>query len=568
MILDKLYEMAFEYKKTKLWEILWDMEIFAVKLSDGQTGYISIMGAGGGHCALGLFIGESGYNSLCTIVKADSFTMSPLELQEYFLQQECLQCAFEKKDELSFEEREEAKKYARAHGIRIAGNKAYPHFIKYEPYCCPWHLETEKEQEDLCEALAAAIEMARLLKNKMPFALGLREINEETETVPMLELKDGAYVLGQTKLPGLKRAVYPEPKASNDISIAKLKKAKKAGVWECKLVHSPQPVQDEVDEVPFFPSILLAAEASTGYILPVPPVEHYERNPEEMLKLLMEALNTQKICPLEFKVQDERTYALVKDFCGRLGIAVSIEEDLPALADAECAFFERFGMSGEEELDDIIEMLGAILDLDEKELRSMPSEVVSQLELLVGQNILPADIERKLKKVFHFEDSEKTGPEKTRLKVLAGAPECSYVISVSLGTGCYRHIKISGDSTLFELHETILNAFNFMDDHAHAFFMNNSVWSEQDSYYSRGGEIGDRTTDRYRLYQVGLSKGKQFKYVFDFGDEWTFQCKVLRVVDGNTDVPVVIKSKGEAPDQYGDPDDDWDDDWDDDSDDE
>lgn len=45
----------------------------------------------------------------------------------------------------------------------------------------------------------------------------------------------------------------------------------------------------------------------------------------------------------------------------------------------------------------------------------------------------------------------------------------SYVVSVSLGTGCYRHIRIGEQETLDRLHEVILDAFDFDDDHAHAF---------------------------------------------------------------------------------------------------
>ncbi len=38
-------------------------------------------------------------------------------------------------------------------------------------------------------------------------------------------------------------------------------------------------------------------------------------------------------------------------------------------------------------------------------------------------------------------------------------PPKSYVISVSLGTGCYRHIKIDADSALSQLSSAILDAF-------------------------------------------------------------------------------------------------------------
>ena len=134
----------------------------------------------------------------------------------------------------------------------------------------------------------------------------------------------------------------------------------------------------------------------------------------------------------------------------------------------------------------------------------------------------------------------------------------SYVISVSLGTGCYRHIQISRSATLYKLHQAILNAFEFDDDHMHAFFMDNKRWSQWGYYISSKSEPADRLTKRYSLQKAGLAKGKKFLYLFDFGDEWVFQCKVLQEVDEKTDIPAVIRSVGEAPDQYPNYDEDWD----------
>lgn len=53
-----------------------------------------------------------------------------LSQEEYLLCQDCLQCVFESKDELSEEELEAARGYAHAHGIRLAGKCAYPYFGK------------------------------------------------------------------------------------------------------------------------------------------------------------------------------------------------------------------------------------------------------------------------------------------------------------------------------------------------------------------------------------------------------------------------------------------------------
>ena len=128
----------------------------------------------------------------------------------------------------------------------------------------------------------------------------------------------------------------------------------------------------------------------------------------------------------------------------------------------------------------------------------------------------------------------------------------SYVISVSLCKGCYRHIQISGSAKLYRLHKTILKAFEFDDDHLHAFFMDNRLWSPMMAYMSVSSDNHNPTTKSRKLDSFFLEKGYSFKYLFDFGDEWVFQCKVLRVLDEDVSVPVILRSVGDPPPQYPD----------------
>lgn len=544
MIEDQLYALAFEYKKTKLWNILWDMDVFAVKLSDGNIGYISIMGAGGEHCALGLYIGAKGFQSFRILAEADHSKMNMLQMHEHILQQDCLQCAFEKKEELTDEEQDGVKQYARAHGIRLSGKNAYPQFVKYQPCCYPWQVQDEQEQKYLCEALSAAIALAKLLEKNSPEELGLKEIDGGTKTVVMLEMKDGACTLGEAELPMLEKVQNPEPKAVNDISLRKLKKVKREGVWECEIICCPHPIQKHKEQVPYFPFMLMAVERKSSYLLPVPPVPRYAENVEDLLDGFMSALLEHKICPLEIRVRDERTRMFFKSFCEKLTIRLRVQKKLPVLDEVEDIFEQEFGMGAPEQMENILDMLEDILEMDDDTLDSMPNEVVEQIRIMVEQGMLPEELEQRLRQKFNM---------------LPSMPECSYVISVSLGTGCYRHIQISGNSTLETLHRAIIDAFEFDDDHAHAFFMDNEVWSARENYCAAGIRNDGRTTDQYRLSQVGLSKGMKFKYLFDFGDQWVFQCKVLRTVEDVSEKPVVIRSKGTAPEQYGDWEDGWDD---------
>lgn len=126
----------------------------------------------------------------------------------------------------------------------------------------------------------------------------------------------------------------------------------------------------------------------------------------------------------------------------------------------------------------------------------------------------------------------------------------SYVIKVSLGRSCYRYIQIGKQKTLGALSEAILSAFEFDDDHCHAFFMDDRYWSDLGAYYSDDMDEGCRISYKMPLGRLGLEKGDKFKYLFDFGDEWRFQCRVMQELEEKTKYFRVIKAVGDPPAQY------------------
>ncbi len=58
MFSDKLFELAFNLQRTKLWKMLWTAKFFAVSLPDGEIGYCSHHGAIGGALRPGPLCGE------------------------------------------------------------------------------------------------------------------------------------------------------------------------------------------------------------------------------------------------------------------------------------------------------------------------------------------------------------------------------------------------------------------------------------------------------------------------------------------------------------------------------
>ena len=61
ILTDSMLDAAFRFRETEAWKTLDDSNVFAVRLSDGQTVYCSIMGNGGEHHSLGIYIGENGF---------------------------------------------------------------------------------------------------------------------------------------------------------------------------------------------------------------------------------------------------------------------------------------------------------------------------------------------------------------------------------------------------------------------------------------------------------------------------------------------------------------------------
>lgn len=129
-----------------------------------------------------------------------------------------------------------------------------------------------------------------------------------------------------------------------------------------------------------------------------------------------------------------------------------------------------------------------------------------------------------------------------------------YHFKASLDKKCYRIIEIGANDTFDDLHNAIQEAFDFDNDHLYAFFMDNKRWSrDNDSiYWGPYCEGGKHYAEEMHIGKVGLTVGKQFLYLFDFGDNWRFNMVVADIIsDAKEPIEAkVIKSVGEAPEQY------------------
>ncbi|MCL6561316.1 MAG: plasmid pRiA4b ORF-3 family protein, partial [Firmicutes bacterium] len=134
----------------------------------------------------------------------------------------------------------------------------------------------------------------------------------------------------------------------------------------------------------------------------------------------------------------------------------------------------------------------------------------------------------------------------------AGREGNVYIFKVLYNKKTWRRIKLFASHTLHDLHSAIQEAYNFADDHLYAFFMDGRPWSNK-AYWSPFGEEPPFADDA-AIGSLGLKCGQKFLYLFDFGDERRFDVQLEEILQSEIPLkqPVVIESRGEAPEQYQD----------------
>ncbi len=395
---DRLYELAFAFRKQKLWKTLHDGELFAITLPNGETGYCSVMGWMGEHLALALYVGRLGLDSYRRMQEAGSGGLIPLKVQEELLSQACLQCAFESKDGMYPQELHAVRGYAAAHGIALRGANAFPQFVAYRPGYCPWPVSDEGDMALLAAALEAALAVGEMLRRTDKAELGFQGGPAYGRSVPLLTRCGEGFSWGVQPLPERQPVRYPEPVLKDELLMLRLRKSgKRSGVWVCDVVMLLQAAAEDEVSVPFFPYTLLAADCDTGMGLSTTAVADYAGGAEELLQALGKQMLEHGV-PRQIQVVDARTQSLLKNLAAALKIRLVLQSENALLEELEEDFFNYFDDETQEPTEEEIEeFYDVLMKLDDDDFLSMPDELWSQLCSLERQGLLEGDVAKRLR---------------------------------------------------------------------------------------------------------------------------------------------------------------------------
>ncbi|MDD5698931.1 MAG: hypothetical protein PHH77_09985 [Victivallaceae bacterium] len=121
---------------------------------------------------------------------------------------------------------------------------------------------------------------------------------------------------------------------------------------------------------------------------------------------------------------------------------------------------------------------------------------------------------------------------------------------------CIRVIEIKQDASLYALHAAIQDAVEFGRDHPFEFYTANSDSPFAQKHWLTEQKAWEDKEDDWHtitLEDIWPLGRKKLYYLFDFGDQWTFEIRKAR---GEKDAsrcasyPRVIQSIGSNPEQY------------------
>lgn len=156
------------------------------------------------------------------------------------------------------------------------------------------------------------------------------------------------------------------------------------------------------------------------------------------------------------------------------------------------------------------------------------------------------DFHKAFTKLFTPKLLQKTLPRNER-KFTPG----TYTFKIIYTNYSWCKVMLGANHTMADLHKIIIKAFEFDDDHLYSFFMDGKKWS-RNSIVAPLDISGNPIATDVKIGAAGLDVRKKFIYLYDYGDEWTFNVTVEQIEEEIAEpmTPSLIERIGSGPEQY------------------
>ena len=317
----ELYQMANQYKDMAMWKKLYDQDIFCVRTTKMKEPlYICIMGNAGEHFSLTAYIGIEGFASYINLLQSKN----QFDREEAYIDQNYIQCSFEDRDMLTKKDLDRIKDL----DLKYRGRNQWPLFRRNYPGTVPWYL-SPKEMELMKLAFQGVFHLASIMGDDP-----VERYIQYPEKSILLERADNAdpaakpefrhQTIDFTEPVGI---LYPSPRITDEQSLKKMRMepVRKQLKFNAAVTYLHTPVADK--EVPRFPLVLLVMERSSNLILDTELIADFDSEYPKFMNSFMDCI-TRTGKPEEIYTLNERTYILLKEVCGQIGIPLHLDRKM------------------------------------------------------------------------------------------------------------------------------------------------------------------------------------------------------------------------------------------------
>jgi hypothetical protein len=325
----QLYTAAVAFRDAAPWEWMWDGDVFGVQDPEsGENGYCCVMGRGGEHYALGVYLGSEGLEILWDMRReAHKEIEDPIEI---IATQLCLMASFEDRNQL----RQRDLDLIKTLGLKFRGRNQWPLFRSYRPGYEPWYL-TAEEARFLIACLQQSLDVAprfranpKLLPQPSPRGSYLVRVAEQ---------RGESAAKGRVWKDTLQRPA-PAPRSTPSmppLDEERLKRLRELpstrGALEMDYFYAGSVIQEDKDARPYLGQVVVAVDVGSGMVVGM-NVASLEDAPATTARQLLDTIEGTGMRPGSIEVQRDDLLAALKPIADRLGIRLVHARRLRAVA--------------------------------------------------------------------------------------------------------------------------------------------------------------------------------------------------------------------------------------------
>ncbi len=325
----ELHEAFKDYCQAKPWEWLDNDDLVVIEHPSGEyKGYCAAMGAAGMEYGLAAYIGDEGLAGYLSLMTGEVDPESPDTMESM----RSLSVLLSDREHLDNRDRS----IIRGLGLRYRGRGRWPLFRSLVPGYVPWHLESD-------EAVFLTVALRNIQDVALRVSRGELDLYSEDEPGLRLSLafRDGEWRDGREILRPPRPPAAPGYPDSERLERLARSDANRAGTWEFSKFYLHAAFQDNKNDRPYFPTVVLVVDGESSLVL---GTQMLGEGPSviQQQDILIETLEEAPSLPSEIVADSTSTARLVESIAAALEIELSVGPT-PMLDEAKASLIGYMG---------------------------------------------------------------------------------------------------------------------------------------------------------------------------------------------------------------------------------